>query len=93
MSQYRNEHIFYLIHQHSVLFGQNATWQYIEAGHGKGPYDGVGAVAKRMADDAVKHEKQHIQNASDFFAWADWVHQAIRYEFISTEQCLKAQQE
>ena len=32
-------------------------------------------------------------NASDFFAWADRVHQAMRQdEFISTEQCLKAGQ-
>ena len=27
-SHYRNKHISYLIHQHSVLVGPNATWQF-----------------------------------------------------------------
>jgi heptaprenylglyceryl phosphate synthase len=30
-------------------------WVYSEAGHGKGAPDGVGAAAKRMADEYVAH--------------------------------------
>ena len=42
----------------------------MEAGHGKGPCDPIGGVAKRNADMAVKQQKAVIQDANDFFAWA-----------------------
>ena len=41
----------------------------MEAGHGKGPCDGIGGTAKLMADEAVRHEKLKIENTEDFFAW------------------------
>jgi hypothetical protein len=31
------------------------TWNYTEAGHGKGPVDGVGSFMKRFMDDLVAH--------------------------------------
>ena len=46
-----------------------AAWNYFEAGHGKGPCDGVGGTVKRLADDAIKQNKVVIQDASDFFIW------------------------
>ena len=40
-----------LMHQE---FGfQHVTWNYTEAGHGKGPADGIGGVLKRTADEVV----------------------------------------
>ncbi|KAL3880396.1 hypothetical protein ACJMK2_032640 [Sinanodonta woodiana] len=53
-SQYRNKHIFSIVAHHDTLFpGMKASWLYFEAGHGKGPCDGVGGTAKRLADIAM----------------------------------------
>ena len=43
---------------------------YFEAGHRKAPCDGVGGMAKRMADEAVKTGKVKIQYAVDLYDWA-----------------------
>lgn len=58
-TQYRNKSIFYLI-AHAIQ--QNidvsiATWNYMEAGHGKGAPDGVGGCLKRTADRIVAQGK------------------------------------
>ena len=63
-SQYRNKIMFLIAKQHTQLFGFPALWQYLEAGHGKGPCDGVGDCAKRMADVAVKSGQYVIQDAA-----------------------------
>lgn len=56
-SQYRNKYFFYIISQLFNDFAQitEITWNYTEAGHGKGAADGVGAVIKRTADFEVNH--------------------------------------
>lgn len=42
-SQYRNKQIFSIIANHDRLFPDiKASWLYFDAGHGKGPCDGVG---------------------------------------------------
>ncbi|CAI6359153.1 unnamed protein product [Macrosiphum euphorbiae] len=54
-TQYRNKTIFYLIAhalQHSIEVSL-CTWNYMEAGHGKGAPDGVGGCLKRTADRVV----------------------------------------
>ena len=33
------------------------TWNFLEAGHGKGPADGIGAAVKRRADDIIARGK------------------------------------
>lgn len=53
-SQYRNISIYSLVCRHHELFLLDATWNYFETNHGKGPCDGVGAAAKRKADYKVK---------------------------------------
>ncbi|CAG5050094.1 unnamed protein product [Parnassius apollo] len=55
-SQYRNRFIFYMM---SKLKDQISNlkiikWNYQEAGHGKGAPDGIGAVAKRTADNYLR---------------------------------------
>lgn len=54
-SQYRNKSMFFLMANFlAVNFNvQNLIWHYNEAGHGKGPLDGIGATVKRTADQAV----------------------------------------
>ena len=68
-SQYRNRFMFKFIAEHERRFGIIANWSFFEAGHGKGPCDGVGAVLKRLADMAQRHGAD-IQDAWDFFKWA-----------------------
>lgn len=55
-SQYRNKYIFFIMTQLNNVFSslKSVTWNYQEAGHGKGAPDGVGAVIKRTADYQVK---------------------------------------
>lgn len=63
-SQYRNKTIFQITTYHEEMLGVRATWDYLEAGHGKGPCDGLGASVKRSADNAIKQGKAAIQTAS-----------------------------
>ena len=87
-SQYRNKTIFYVIAHHKKLFGMSATWNYFEAGHGKGPCDGVGATSKRMADQATKRNIR-IQSTGDFYAWASSMESLVEYKFVGKEYCEK----
>lgn len=68
-SQYRKKFIFTEVANHREIHGLAAKWNYFEAGHGKGPCDGLGGITKRMADEAVNTGKASIQDADDFFAW------------------------
>ena len=89
-SQYRNKTIFYLVSNHQALFGMNASWNYFEAGHGKGPCDGIGGATKRNADQASKAGKYTIQDAHDFFEWTQSSAcniKSVKYTFIPKEQC------
>ena len=65
-SQYRNRTIFKIISYHKEYFGVTASWGFMEAGHGKGPYDPIGSVAKQKTDQAIKNGKYAIQDARDF---------------------------
>ena len=89
-SQYRNKTIFQLIANHEKLFGIKAKWNYFEAGHGKGPCDGIGGCTKRMADQAMKSGKAVIQDAKDFFGWTQSENcnlKNINFKFVPKEQC------
>ena len=86
-SQYRNKVILHMLAEHTELFGTKASWLYLEAGHGKGPCDGVGGTAKRMADDAVKQQKAVIQDADDFFRWGSQSSTQIKYIFVDSVSC------
>lgn len=58
--QYRNKTMFYFLAcQLPKMYPTltSFTWNYWEAGHGKGAPDGVGAVCKRTADRMVKEGK------------------------------------
>lgn len=68
-SQYRNRWMFQYIESHKERYGISASWDYFEAGHGKGPCDGLGGTIKRLAEDACKMGAL-IQDADDFLKWA-----------------------
>ena len=85
-SQYRNKSIFDAVNSFDSKYRVKASWHYFEAGHGKGPCDGIGGTTKRNADNAVKQGKATIQDANDFFAWAcSETSSHIKYKFIPTE--------
>ena len=64
-TQYRNKVNFCLTATIPKMLGFTAVWwNFSEAGHGKGPADGVGAAVKRLADGFVLSGKA-IQNAAD----------------------------
>jgi cell division septum initiation protein DivIVA len=81
-SQYRNKIILNLIAEHQMKFGTAATWIYTEAGHGKGPCDGIGGTVKRMADEAVRIHKVQIQDADDFYNWGTQSQSTIKYIYV-----------
>ena len=59
-AQYKNRINFYLfVNLLPKLFPKivNATWNFSESGHGKGPMDGIGGTIKRTADSLVRHGK------------------------------------
>lgn len=56
-SQYRNKTVFNFIANLESVAGIKARWNYFEAGHGKGPCDGLGGITKRVADEAMKSGK------------------------------------
>ena len=93
-SQYRNVSIFSLIARHSTIFGIEASWIYLEAGHGKGPCDGIGAVSKRIADDQSKSlqdqvdpEKMQgpITNATEYVHWVNKRSSVVHVEVTRAE--------
>jgi hypothetical protein len=44
-----------------------------------------------MADEAVRQGRVTIQDASDYFAWASCTQGAVKYVFVSKEQCEETQ--
>lgn len=89
-SQYRNKTIFNFVANHESTTGIKAWWNFFEAGHGKGPCDGLGGSTKRMADEAMKSGKVVIQDASDFFAWTQsptCSMKNVKFMFVPKEVC------
>ena len=64
-SQYRNRFSCDMLVRAAELFSIRITWNWLEAGHGKGPCDGVGGALKGLADRVVKTTGS-IQNADEF---------------------------
>ncbi|CAH1998001.1 unnamed protein product [Acanthoscelides obtectus] len=65
VTQYRNKAMFFILACKLVDFHPNVmtfSWNYLEAGHGKGAPDGVGATCKRTA------QKANITNVCTFAA-------------------------
>ena len=53
-SQYRNRTVVEAIKRFQELSQLKCSWTWLEAGHGKGPCDGVGGGLKKKADNLVK---------------------------------------
>jgi hypothetical protein len=65
-SQYRSKSNFYMFSTKLFDLGFSAgTWNFMEASHGKGAPDGIGAVIKRTADTVVNTKGQDITKTAD----------------------------
>ncbi|WAQ99807.1 LOW QUALITY PROTEIN: hypothetical protein MAR_024180 [Mya arenaria] len=65
-TQYRNKQNFYLFSTKLFELGfQRGTWNFLEASHGKGAANGIGAAVKQHADRAVNTRSVDITNAED----------------------------
>ena len=84
-SQHRNKNIFRNTAHYEGLFGISSAWNCFEAGHGKGPCDGIGSTTEHLADDVVKQRKFLLQDADDFYSWAKETQTAISYAFVFVE--------
>ncbi|WAR06284.1 LOW QUALITY PROTEIN: hypothetical protein MAR_021653, partial [Mya arenaria] len=90
-SQYRNKNTMYLVANHVRLWFKRIFW---EAGHGKGPCDGVGGSSKRLADLAVKRQTAVIQSAEDYYNWGkSLANSQTKYAFVTKEECDEAYNE
>lgn len=70
VTHYRNKSMFYVLGCKLVKMFPNVvtyTWNYHEAGHGKGSPDGVGATCKRTADQVIATGGD-ISNLNEFVA-------------------------
>ena len=89
-SQYRQKGNFYLFAQLMLEKGiQVATWNFHEAGHGKGIPDAVGASVKRVADSIVARGKD-IPNAGVMYRELVATDSAVRLHYISEQEVLSA---
>ncbi|WAR12343.1 hypothetical protein MAR_026523 [Mya arenaria] len=66
-TQYRCKTIFYLFATKlfDLGFSEGGSWNFMEAGHGKGAPDGVGAALKRNADALVNTHNRDVICAAD----------------------------
>ncbi|XP_046961868.1 uncharacterized protein LOC124531361 [Vanessa cardui] len=89
-SQYRNKYMFYIISQLSSQHSNitRITWNYSEAGHGKGAPDGVGATLKRLADQTV-HFGTDVGNFDQFYELMESRLENITIKSVSEEDIIQ----
>lgn len=84
-SQYRQKQNFLLSCTKLFDYGFSAmTWSFFEAGHGKGPADGVGGYLKRTADNMVATGRDIVSAEQFFEALKD--QSKIKLFLISSEE-------
>ena len=55
-----------MVAQFRIIFGVEASWSWLEKGHGKGLCDGVGGAVKKLADNLMKTAKIN-DSAENFY--------------------------
>lgn len=93
-SQYRNRYMFNLIANHMETYGCIAQWNFFEAGHGKSACDGLGGTTKRLADEAIRQGNTTIQDAQEFYQWAQKSNmKEVSFIFVEKEKCKQKSEE
>lgn len=87
-SQYRNKFCMYLGKHYASLKNVKIIWIFTEAGHGKGPMDGVGAAVKKAIDNAIAfNPNMSILNTRDIMEILPITN--VAYSTYSKEDVLK----
>ena len=85
-TQYRQKANFYLFSKELHALGFNAgTWNFSEAGHGKGAADGIGGAVKQSADRLV-NQGQNISSPKLLYEALSKSETSIRLYFV--EDCV-----
>lgn len=86
-TQYRQKTNFYFFSTEVFEAGfKGASWNFLEAGHGKGIPDGVGGTLKRTADHCVRQGKEDIMNADAFIKTIQMSHTSIKlYKILQSD--------
>ena len=90
VSQYRNKSVVKIIASSQKELGVEMGWDFLEAGHGKGPCDGVGGSIKQSADIAIKRGT-HISNAKQFYDWAREAKPSLKFIYLDGRDIACAQ--
>lgn len=87
VTQYRNKNMFQLwvIHLARQLGVHEMTWNYTEAGHGKGAPDGVGGSVKRLADTFVARSFD-IPNLDKLISLLETINSNTKFYVIDREE-------
>ena len=89
-SQYRNKVIFNTIANHEVLYGVKAKWNFWEAGHGKGPCDGLGGTCTTWLMRLLRQGKLQFKTRLIYMPGTQSPHcdmRNVQFRFVSTETC------
>ena len=65
-----------------------STWNFLEASHGKGAADGIGAAVKRNADTQVNVYQKDITCAKDFLQCVTSVSTSIKFFEVSEDDIM-----
>ena len=85
-TQYKNKSSFRMLCTKPISMGfQKVTWNFLEASHGKGPADGIGAAVKSTADRLVAHGKD-ILNIKMLFDVLPAALKGVQLFEISTQE-------
>ena len=77
---------FFLLTTIPFNFGfERLTWNFLEAGHGKGPADGVGAAVKRRAD-ALVAQGTDLPCAEVLFQALSAEHKKVNLFYVQEEE-------
>ena len=69
-SQYRNKNNVFLTKKWAIDNNIDIYWIFTEAGHGKGPMDGVGSTIKRVIKDTIAfHPNEVIRNTDQLLKY------------------------
>ena len=84
-SQYRNRYACELLEKAMERYHLRISWNWLEAGHGKGPCDGVGGALKGLADRVVK-KTGAIQTAEEFVDQIEPQTEKIKLLLVTPDQ-------
>lgn len=66
-SQFKNRYTVQNLVEHQKELGSSADWSFFEAGHGKGPVDGIGGTVKRKVLISVYRGQHSVYNCKTFY--------------------------